>query len=99
MARVRNGVGTADGTARRAAGRISRIRSKKQPMPDDLNLRLATLSALLELNEAVSEDDLKAAQDCRAVSRQTTRLPEASLRFALSSLVEQKKGRLLERRQ
>jgi hypothetical protein len=68
-------------------------------MPDDLNLRLATLSALLELNEAVSEDDLKAAQDCRAVSRQTTRLPEASLRFALSSLVEQKKGRLLERRQ
>jgi hypothetical protein len=33
-------------------------------MPDDLNLRLATLSALLELNEAVSEDDLKAAQDC-----------------------------------
>jgi hypothetical protein len=61
-------------------------------MPDDLNLRLATLSALLELNEAVSEDDLKAAQDCRAVSRQTTRLPEASLRFALSSLVEQKRG-------
>jgi nitrogen fixation/metabolism regulation signal transduction histidine kinase len=46
-------------------------------MPDDLNLRLATLSALLELNEAVSEDDLKAAQDCRAVSRQTKRLPKA----------------------
>ena len=34
-------------------------------MSDDLNLRLATLTALLELNEAVSKDDLKAAQDCR----------------------------------
>jgi hypothetical protein len=34
-------------------------------MLDDLNFRLATLTALLELNEAVSKDDLKAAQDCR----------------------------------
>src|SRR5947209_18488839 len=34
-------------------------------MSDDLNLRLATLTALLELNEALSKDDLKAAQDCR----------------------------------
>jgi hypothetical protein len=34
-------------------------------MLDDLNFRLATLTTLLELNEAVSKDDLKAAQDCR----------------------------------
>jgi hypothetical protein len=34
-------------------------------MSDDLNFRLATLTALLELDEAVSKDDLKAAQDCR----------------------------------
>jgi len=36
-----------------------------QPMSDDLNKRLATLNALLELKEAVAQDDLKAAQDCR----------------------------------
>jgi len=34
-------------------------------MSDDLNKRLATLNALLELKEAVAQDDLKAAQDCR----------------------------------
>jgi hypothetical protein len=34
-------------------------------MSDDLNFRLATLTALLELDEAVTKDDLKAAQDCR----------------------------------
>ena len=34
-------------------------------MSDDLNKRLATLNALLELKEAVAQDDLKAAQECR----------------------------------
>jgi hypothetical protein len=37
----------------RAAGEFLALGAKKQPMPDDLNL-LATLSAPLELNEAVS---------------------------------------------
>ena len=34
-------------------------------MSDDLNKRLATLTALLEMNEAVIKGDLIAAQDCR----------------------------------
>ena len=34
-------------------------------MPNDLNRRLATLNVLLELDEAIAKDDLKAAQDCR----------------------------------
>jgi hypothetical protein len=34
-------------------------------MSDDLNKRLATLNALLELKEAVAQDDLKAARECR----------------------------------
>jgi len=34
-------------------------------MSDDLNKRLATLNALLELKEAVAQDDLKGAQECR----------------------------------
>ena len=34
-------------------------------MSDELNKRLATFHALLELKEAVAQDDLKAAQECR----------------------------------
>jgi hypothetical protein len=34
-------------------------------MSNDLNRRLATLNVLLELDEAVAKDELKAAQDCR----------------------------------
>jgi hypothetical protein len=34
-------------------------------MSDDLNRRLATLKVLLDLKEAVVQDDLKAAQECR----------------------------------
>jgi hypothetical protein len=34
-------------------------------MSDDLNKRLATLNALFELKEAVANDDLKTAHDCR----------------------------------
>jgi hypothetical protein len=34
-------------------------------MSNDFNRRLATLNALLELDEAVAKDDLKTAQDCR----------------------------------
>ena len=34
-------------------------------MTDITNKRLATLSALLDFEEAVARDDLKAAQECR----------------------------------
>ena len=34
-------------------------------MSDEINKRLATFHALLELKEAVAQDDLKAAQECR----------------------------------
>ena len=34
-------------------------------MSDELNKRLATFHALLELKEAVAQDDLKAVQACR----------------------------------
>jgi hypothetical protein len=34
-------------------------------MPDDTRLRQATLLALWDLQEAVDEDDLEAAQKCR----------------------------------
>ena len=34
-------------------------------MPDDIRLRQASLLALLELQEAVDEDDVEAAQQCR----------------------------------
>ena len=34
-------------------------------MPDDIRLRQATLLARLELKEAVDEDDVGAAQQCR----------------------------------
>jgi hypothetical protein len=34
-------------------------------MSNDINRRLATLGALLELKEAVAQGDLKAAQACR----------------------------------
>jgi hypothetical protein len=33
-------------------------------MSDELNKRLATFQALLELNDAIAQDDLKAAQEC-----------------------------------
>jgi hypothetical protein len=41
------------------------LADKDKPMSDDLNKRLATLNALLELKEAVARDDFEAAQDCR----------------------------------
>jgi hypothetical protein len=34
-------------------------------MTDIANMRLATLSALLDFEDAVARDDLKAAQECR----------------------------------
>ena len=34
-------------------------------MSDEINKRLATFHALLNLKEAVAQDDLKAAQECR----------------------------------
>ena len=34
-------------------------------MPDEIRLRQATLLALLELQEAVDQDDVEAAQQCR----------------------------------
>jgi hypothetical protein len=34
-------------------------------MPDDIRLRQATLLALLELQEAVDQEDMEAAQQCR----------------------------------
>jgi hypothetical protein len=34
-------------------------------MSDEINKRLATFHALLDLKEAVAQDDLKAAQECR----------------------------------
>src|SRR5262249_16449644 len=39
--------------------------SAKDDMSNDINRRLATLGALLELTEAVAQDDLKAVQACR----------------------------------
>jgi hypothetical protein len=38
-------------------------------MSDELNKRCATFHALLELKEAVAQDDLKAAQECRDKSK------------------------------
>jgi hypothetical protein len=34
-------------------------------MPNDINKRQATLLALLDFEDAVARDDLKAAQECR----------------------------------
>ena len=50
-----------------------------QPMSDDLNKRLATLNALLELKEAVAQDDLKGGRrrrlsTCAGIGRIPPRL-------------------------